>query len=63
MIQPDSISMTGQYSVVEAAALLEITRRTLYNYINRGVLRAHTRRGSNRRYFTGRELVRFINAK
>lgn len=61
MIEPNDISLTGQYSIQEAVKILGLSRKTLYNKINNGVLRCHYRKGSNQRFFVGRDLLCFLD--
>lgn len=61
MINPEDIVPTGQYSMQEAIKELGLSRKTIYNHINKGTLRCHYRKGSNQRFFVGRDLLCFLD--
>jgi len=52
-----NIDYTGSYSVTQASALLEISRRTLRRYESAGLIVAHLNQMGRRKY-SGRELMR-----
>lgn len=51
------IAPTGSYTVTQAAALLQIDRRTLRRYEAAGLVVAHLNRMGKRKY-SGRELIK-----
>lgn len=51
------IAPTGSYSVTQASALLEISRRTLRRYESAGLIVAHLNQMGRRKY-SGRELMK-----
>ena len=51
------IDYTGSYSVTQASALLEISRRTLRRYESAGLIVAHLNQMGRRKY-SGRELMK-----
>lgn len=57
-----NVSLTGRYSIGEASALLGVSRNTLRGYADRGLIRFGIRRESMRRFFEGREILRFWKA-
>ena len=54
--RPD-IAPTGSYSVTQASALLDISRRTLRRYESAGYIVAHLNQFGKRKYL-GRELIK-----
>ena len=57
-IEPN-VSLNGRYSVTEASALLGIDRKTLRNHALEGRIRFGIRRTNGRKFFCGRELLRY----
>lgn len=51
------IAPTGSYSVTQASALLDISRRTLRRYESAGLIVAHLNQLGRRKY-SGRELMK-----
>ena len=51
------IDYTGSYTVTQASALLEVSRRTLRRYESAGLLAAHVN-ALGRRKYAGRDLLR-----
>jgi len=51
------IAPTGSYSVTQASALLDISRRTLRRYESAGLIVAHLNQMGRRKY-SGRELMK-----
>lgn len=61
--EPPKITETGLYSVSEAAKLLDVSRRKLYNAIKLGArnggIDGRVRRDNGRLQFTGKEILRY----
>nr|DAW60314.1 MAG TPA: helix-turn-helix domain protein [Caudoviricetes sp.] len=57
------VSLTGRYSPTHAAEILEISRSTLYRYIDDGKLKCKVRRSNNRQVIEGREILRLWKAE
>ncbi len=61
--QEPIVRADGRYSVEETAALLGIHRNTLLRYTNKGRILFGIRRSTTRKFYTGREIVRFWKAQ
>ena len=46
------------YSIPETMSKLQISKSTLYRYINAGITKAIVRECNNRMYFKGKEITR-----
>lgn len=57
---PPKVTANGKYNQTEAAALLEIDRKTVYRYIKSGLLKAHKGR-SGRLFLLGADITRCWN--
>ena len=55
------IQKSAFYSTTQAAEILGVHRTTLYRWVREGLLKCGVKRRTGRRFFTGYELVRFIN--
>lgn len=62
MIAIDQIAKGGQYTINEAAELLQVHRNTIRRYVVSGALRCRYRRGNNRPFFMGSDLITFCKA-
>lgn len=62
MIAPENISRSGQYTTAETATLLGVHRNTLRRYVVSGVLKCSYRRGNNRPFFKGADLITFCKS-
>jgi excisionase family DNA binding protein len=60
-IEPE-VPLTGRYSMTEAAAILGISRQTLYNWCEQGLIQYCERRVNKRRIILGREIIRCFKA-
>lgn len=61
-VEPN-VRSDGRYSVQETAHLLGIHRNTLLRYTNKGRISCGIRRSTTRKFFTGREIIRFWKAQ
>ena len=61
-IQPQ-VNMNGRYCVSATCKLLGIHRNTLLNYTKAGYIRCGFRANSKRKFYYGREIVRFWRAE
>jgi DNA-binding transcriptional MerR regulator len=57
-----TVSATGRYSVTQTTEVLGIHRNTLINYTNKGLIKCGFRRESGRKFYEGREILRFWSA-
>lgn len=57
------VAATNRYSIGQAAELLGIHRNTLHKWWEAGMIKCGFRRSSGRKFFTGREILRFWNAQ
>lgn len=53
----------GRYSVMQACEALGIHRNTLRNYTEQGLIKCGFRRETGRKFYVGREIVRFWRAQ
>jgi len=60
--QPN-VSLDGRYSIAETCKLLGVHRNTLMNYTRDGKIICGFRRVNFRKFYLGREIVRFWNAQ
>lgn len=60
---PPNVSENGKYSVTETTAALGIHRNTLNMYTRNGLIKCGIRRCSKRKFYEGREILRFWNAR
>lgn len=56
--EPD-VSETGRYSVTETCRKLGIHRNTLRKYTSLGLIRCGMRRQTERKFYSGREILKF----
>lgn len=61
VIEP-KVNESGRYSVMQACEALGIHRNTLRNYTEQGLIKCGFRRGNGRKFYEGREIVRFWRA-
>lgn len=54
-----AIAPTGKYSIPETCKLLGIHRNTLRLYTQAGKIKCGFRRATGRKFYTGREILRF----
>ena len=57
-----NVSLTGRYTINATCELLGIHRNTLANYTNEGKIKCGHRRESKRKFYLGREILRFWKA-
>ena len=50
-----------RYTVAQAAALLDVSTRTVQRYIKSGTMRAEYRKSTNNRFVLGPEIVKIWN--
>lgn len=53
------INETDQFSVSQAAAILGIHRNTLRRHTEEGLIKCGFRRNTGRRFYTGKELLKY----
>ena len=53
----------GRYSVMQASKALGIHRNTLRNYTEQGLIKCGFRRETGRKFYAGREIIRFWRAQ
>lgn len=58
-----NISMTGRYSIGEAAELLGIHRNTMRHYAKNGIINFSLRKQPCRKFFKGADLLRFWDSQ
>lgn len=65
MIKPNEpdVTPTGRYSVTQTSNILGIHRNTLRNYTNLGVIKCGFRRETFRKFYEGKEILRFWRAQ
>lgn len=56
------VSEKGRYSVKQASEALGIHRNTLRNYTEQGLIKCGFRKVSFRKFYEGREIMRFWRA-
>jgi len=61
-IEP-KVNAEGRYSLQEASDLLGVHRTTLLRWVNEGKIRYGIRRSNSRRFYLGREILRFWRAE
>lgn len=57
-----SVTLDGHYSMVEAAKLLGVDRRTIYRWRKSGYLKTRTYRYSVRPFIIGREIIKIFSS-
>lgn len=57
------VSTTGRYSVTQTCKFLGVHRNTLRNYTNAGMIKCGFRRESYRKFYEGKEIIRFWKAQ
>lgn len=55
------VALDGQYSMTEAAALLKVSRRTIYRWKDCGYLKTKKHRYNNRPFILGRDILRIYD--
>lgn len=60
-IEP-KVNANGRYSVTQASEALGIHRNTLRNYTEQGLIKCGFRRESFRKFYEGKEIIRFWKA-
>lgn len=53
------INETDQFSVTQAAHILGIHRSTLHRHTEEGLIKCGFRRNTGRRFYTGKELLKY----
>lgn len=61
-IEPN-VNESGRYSVTQASQALGIHRNTLRGYTDAGLIKCGFRRESGRKFYEGREIIRFWKAR
>jgi len=61
-IEP-KVNDTGRYSVMQTCSMLGIHRNTLQKYTEQGLIKCGFRRASFKKFYTGREIMRFWKAQ
>ena len=56
-------SPSGLYPLKTAAAILGISRRTLKNYRDAGLIPTHERNGNRQKIIVGKDLIAFFNRR
>lgn len=56
------VSENGRYSVKQASEVLGIHRNTLRNYTDQGLIKCGFRKVNYRKFYEGREIIRFWKA-
>ena len=56
------VSATARYTVRETAELLKLSKRTIYRYIEEGVMISQTRKLNGKQFITGLEITKRWNA-
>ena len=56
-------SPTGLYPLKTAATILGISRRTLKNYRDAGLIPTHERNGNKQKIIVGKDLISFFNRR
>lgn len=57
-IEPD-VNSSGRYSVTQTCRILGIHRNSLRRYTEEGLIRCSFRKNPHRKFYTGREIMRF----
>lgn len=57
-IEPE-VNVTGRYNVTQTCKSLGIHRNTLRNYTDAGVIKCGFRRENYRKFYEGKEIIRF----
>ena len=57
------VKEASRYSLEEASKLLGMHRNTLLKYANKGIIKTGIRRSNSRRFYLGREIIRFWKAQ
>ena len=57
------VKEASRYSLEEASKLLGMHRNTLLKYANKGIIKTGIRRSNSRRFYLGREILRFWKAQ
>ena len=55
------VTLDGQYSMTEAAALLKVDRKTIYRWRKMGYLKTKTHRHNKLPFVLGREILRLFD--
>ena len=58
-----TVSSTGRYTVTQTCEILGIHRNTLREYTSSGRIKCGFRRESARKFYEGKELIRFWRAQ
>ncbi|MDO4512288.1 MAG: helix-turn-helix domain-containing protein [Bacteroidales bacterium] len=58
-----NVDVNGRYSVAQTCKLLGIHRNTLINYTKAGKIRCGFHRANMRKFYLGKEVVRFWNSQ
>lgn len=56
------VNMTGRYTVTQACQILGIHRNTLRTYTDQGLIKCGFRRVGCRKFYEGKEIIRFWKA-
>ena len=57
-MQP-TLNINGRYTAKEASEALGVHRNSLRNYEKAGLIRSGIHRSNGRKFYTGREIIRF----
>ncbi len=57
-----NVTDSGRYTVCDAARIMNVNRRTIYNWIDKGYLKFGLFRHNGRKFIPGKELIRFWKA-
>ena len=58
-----SVNATGRYSVTQTCEHLGVHRNSLRNYTNAGLIKCGFRKGSYRKFYEGKEIIKFWKAQ
>ena len=56
------VALDGQYSMTEAALILEVNRKTIYRWRECGYLKTKKHRYNKRPFILGREILKIFDA-
>ena len=59
----ENLVKTGKYSTMEAARLLGVHRNTLGLWVSKGYLKCYLCHRTGRRYYMGKDLMRFARIR
>lgn len=56
------VALEGQYSMTDAAILLDVDRKTIYRWRQMGYLKTKQHRHNSRPFILGREILKIFDA-